>query len=274
MRVVNTWIALAAVALSACAAAPAPQQTIASPRGAPTRSAESGSADPATSVATRPANAGCPEDPTWAGEDVSIYEQSGYSGGKEYPAGPMTPLHGVPLEATGLRLLLDGCIVDVDTGVETRTSQQPKECFRSAKFAVLPDESLEVVTRSGARTKIPAPTTIGHPGFPGSCPAISPDGRYVMVEYGHPAWPGPRQRLDLWLYDLQSRRWVHVPSMPAPVALKFTEEAWSKDGRLVILGSFYGVGRALAVWRPGERDLSVRVVDYPNRHGLEVLPSK
>jgi hypothetical protein len=51
--------------------------------------------------------------------------------------------------------------------------------------------------------------------------------------------------------------------MPAFVALKRTNIAWTADGRLVLLGES---GRPLvAVWRPGDRRLAVKRVRLPER---------
>jgi hypothetical protein len=48
-----------------------------------------------------------------------------------------------------------------------------------------------------------------------------------------------------------------------PDPLKFTSMAWTGDGRLLPLGSFDGVGDALAVWRPGQERLAVRQLRLP-----------
>jgi hypothetical protein len=93
----------------------------------------------------------------------------------------------------------------------------------------------------------------------------SPDGRLLAVSFEHPAWPGPRQRLDVWLLDLIELVWRHLPSMPVPAALKATGLSWAPDGRLVLLGDFDGLGSALAVWRPGQDRLAVRSVPPASR---------
>ena len=51
--------------------------------------------------------------------------------------------------------------------------------------------------------------------------------------------------------------------MPMLVALKLTSMAWTGDGRLLLLGSFDGVGDALAVWRPGQDRLAVHRLRLP-----------
>jgi hypothetical protein len=90
---------------------------------------------------------------------------------------------------------------------------------------------------------------------------VSPDQRHATVEYGHPAWPGPRQRLDVWVLAFSTGRWTHLPSMPVGLALKATDVTWANDGRLVLVGEFDGPGTTLAVWRPGEGQLAMRPFD-------------
>jgi hypothetical protein len=99
----------------------------------------------------------------------------------------------------------------------------------------------------------------------------SPNGRWIAIRFGNPAWPGPRQLLDLWLLDAKTLEWQHVPSMPTPVSLKETGIAWTDDNRLVLLGRFdrtpdidiNETKDVFAVWRPGDQDLSVRPVTLP-----------
>jgi hypothetical protein len=52
--------------------------------------------------------------------------------------------------------------------------------------------------------------------------------------------------------------------MPLVVALKFTDMAWTRDGRLVLLGEDDS-GGFVAVWRPGEERLAVKRVRLPQR---------
>ncbi|RJL32058.1 hypothetical protein D5H75_16650 [Bailinhaonella thermotolerans] len=109
--------------------------------------------------------------------------------------------------------------------------------------------------RTGARETVPRPATPYEPGEG----VVSPDGRWVLLEHGHPSWRGgPAQLLDLWALDLRERRWTRLPSMPVVASLKHTDHRWLPDGRLVIAGDFERVDRAVAVWRPGEPRLAVR----------------
>ena len=114
--------------------------------------------------------------------------------------------------------------------------------------------------RTGVARRIRRPSRVGSVGDS----LLSPDSRLLAMEFGDPAWEGgPTQLLDVWVLDLRARRWRQVPGMPLLVALKFTSMAWTGDGRLLLLGSFDGVGDALAVWRPGQDRLAVRQLRLP-----------
>jgi hypothetical protein len=114
--------------------------------------------------------------------------------------------------------------------------------------------------RTGVRQRIPRPSRVGQAGGG----LLSPDRRLLAVEFGDPAWDGgPAQLMDVWLLDLRTRRWSQLPGMPVLAALKFTSMAWTGDGRLLLLGSFDGVGDALAQWRPGQDRLAVRRLQLP-----------
>ncbi len=105
--------------------------------------------------------------------------------------------------------------------------------------------------------QVDVPESDGSPG-----PAwTSPDERFVVVMFGHPAWPGPRQLLDLWLLDTENLQWSQLPQMPVAAALKSLAIDWTPDGRIVVLGSFDGVGTTVAMWTPGDRHLAIRPID-------------
>jgi hypothetical protein len=69
---------------------------------------------------------------------------------------------------------------------------------------------------------------------------------------------------DLWVLDTRTARLLHVPGMPAFVALKFTSTTWTDDGRLVLLAR-NGAGDAVAVWRPGQPHLALKRLKLPSR---------
>ena len=106
---------------------------------------------------------------------------------------------------------------------------------------------------TGEGRQVEMPTSIGMPSGL-SWPA---DGAHVAIAFGHPAWPGPRQRLDVWVLDVDSLEWTELPSMPVAAALKMTAYQWLADGRFAIFGEFDRVGPALATWRPGDAQLVV-----------------
>jgi hypothetical protein len=90
-----------------------------------------------------------------------------------------------------------------------------------------------------------------------------PNGRLAIVEF---AKYSPEHRLDLWLLDTRTRRWQHLPDMPARMVPKVTDVQWTADGRVVVLSS-----NLLAVWRPGEPRLAVGRVPPPKQPGGNFL---
>ncbi len=60
------------------------------------------------------------------------------------------------------------------------------------------------------------------------------------------------QHIDVWLLDVATRSFKHVPGFPVAAELKRTSLTWTADGRLVILTRIRGAD-ALVVWRPGAR---------------------
>jgi hypothetical protein len=90
-----------------------------------------------------------------------------------------------------------------------------------------------------------------------------PTGRLAIVRF---AKFSPEHRLDVWLLDTHTRRWEHVPGMPAPLVPKITDIEWSADGRVVILS-----GDVLGVWRPGSPRLSVARVTPPKQPGIDFI---
>lgn len=116
------------------------------------------------------------------------------------------------------------------------------------------DEFLIVDLATNEEVRLDAPDAVGHPGDG----LVSPDGRYVAIEYR-----SPQQIMDLWLLDLDDLTWLHAPSMPVRALIKRALPVWTPDGRLAVVGTF---GRdddrhLLAVWRPGDADLAIREVD-------------
>lgn len=90
-----------------------------------------------------------------------------------------------------------------------------------------------------------------------------PDGRRAIVEF---ARYSPEHRLDLWLLDTASRRWQHLPGMPARIVPKATDVAWTAAGDVVVLA-----GDLLLTWHPSERRLVSRRVPPPQQAGSEFV---
>lgn len=125
--------------------------------------------------------------------------------------------------------------------------------------------------RTGARSPLPWPSLIGGSDQSGSDQAVvQPHGRLIALDFADPAYEMTgTQLIDVWLLDPATRRFHHVPDMPAAVHLKFTSMAWAGDGRLVILaqtGRPDGDRNLVAVWKPGQRQLALRPVRLPARN--------
>ena len=93
--------------------------------------------------------------------------------------------------------------------------------------------------------------------------AVHPNGQHIAVGFYGLAAPG-EGGYDLWLLDIISRRWEHLPDFPAAdVVAKATDLAWTRDGRLVVLTQTATLGQVVAVWRPGQPRLALRPVTLP-----------
>ena len=68
----------------------------------------------------------------------------------------------------------------------------------------------------------------------------------------------------MWILDTQTARLTRLPGMPAFVALKWTNMAWTVDGRLVLVTKSAGK-QIVALWQPGQARLHVKTVRLPNR---------
>ncbi len=90
-----------------------------------------------------------------------------------------------------------------------------------------------------------------------------PSGPRAIVEF---ARYSPRHRLDVWVLDTRTRRWTHLPDMPAAIVPKETSIQWTPDGRVVILD-----GPALGVWRPGDAHIGIRRVKPSRQPGSSFL---
>ncbi|MGN6680915.1 MAG: hypothetical protein ACTHKL_24395 [Streptosporangiaceae bacterium] len=130
-----------------------------------------------------------------------------------------------------------------------------------------PGEPLTLTNlRTGQRWRLPWPSRIG-----GTDQAVvRPHGRLIALDFADAAYgEGGTQVTDAWLLDPVTRRFRHLPDMPAAVNLKFTSMAWYSDGRLVMLAQTNARGRPtnlIAVWKPGQQQIALRLVRLPARN--------
>jgi hypothetical protein len=114
---------------------------------------------------------------------------------------------------------------------------------------------------SGARRRLRWPSEIGGTDQA----AVQANGGLIALAFSDPAYHGGgTQVTDVWLLDPTTRRFRHLPDMPAAVSLKFTSMSWTSRGRLVMLAETGGRD-VVAVWRPGQNRISVRPVRLPLR---------
>ena len=122
---------------------------------------------------------------------------------------------------------------------------------------------------TGERWRLGWPSQVGGPTSQGGIDqaAVDPNSKRIAVSFSDPAWQGGgTQVTDVWLLDPSSRRFQHLPDMPAAVSLKFTSMSWTSDGRLVMLAQA-ARRDVVAVWRPGQNRIEVRRVKLPERNG-------
>jgi hypothetical protein len=119
--------------------------------------------------------------------------------------------------------------------------------------------------RTGSASRLDNPSGLIFAVFNSELPVarVSPDGRYALVRLGN--YSSAQQVIDLWLLDLTTGDWRHVPGMPVFGGLKYASEAWAPDGRLVMLGEYGADRRVLATWRPGDPQVAIRPDPLPER---------
>jgi hypothetical protein len=122
--------------------------------------------------------------------------------------------------------------------------------------------------RTGARHRIPRPTPHGLADLG----QASPDGRLLAVEFVDLSWTRVQGQVDdIWVLDLRTRRWRHLPGTPLITGVKFMSMQWTADGRLVLAGDFERFGEAVVVWRPGQDHLAVKRLDLPDYAGSDTF---
>src|SRR5689334_21701988 len=125
--------------------------------------------------------------------------------------------------------------------------------------------------RTGTRWRLPWPSRVRGTGQSGTDQAVvQPGGRLIALDFADPAYAlTGTQVTDASLLDPATRRFRHLPDMPAAVQLKFTSMAWASGGRLVMLAQTDGPSGnrdLLAVWKPGQRHIALRPVRLPARN--------
>jgi hypothetical protein len=116
----------------------------------------------------------------------------------------------------------------------------------------------DMATGANRRLRWPAGRTYGLGEVTGQ-----PSGSLATVDFARYT---PVDRFDLWLLDTSRGRWEELPGMPARIVPKTTHVEWTADGRVVLLAT-----NLLAVWRPGERELSVARVRRPKQPGIDFV---
>ncbi|MFE3448006.1 hypothetical protein ACFXJ8_03645 [Nonomuraea sp. NPDC059194] len=169
-------------------------------------------------------------------------------------------------------------LLDRATGEEVFAEQNVHTVTRDLVLVSKGSLLTLVEPEAARRTPLPAPDTEGAP----SRAEVSPDGRRIALWFADPAWPGPRQYLDVQVLDLGTRTWTRLPSMPVPASIKSTSMAWTGDGRLVLAGNFVTTSAVMPAesdyapfviaWRPGESRLSLRRLDLPPHHQSVLTP--
>jgi len=125
--------------------------------------------------------------------------------------------------------------------------------------------------RTGTRWRLPWPSRIRGTDQSGTDQAVvQPGGRLIALDFADPAYALTGiQVTDVWLLDPTTRHFRHLPDMPAAVQLKFTSMAWASDSRVVMLARTSGPSGdrdLVAVWKPGQRQIALRLVRLPARN--------
>jgi hypothetical protein len=178
---------------------------------------------------------------------------------------PCSARTSVPVAASPNLVWSPTRVVDPRTGATAMETSLPIVAIAGEELLLDgPGDGLTLLdARTGAERSLPWPSSHGAL----DTPAVDLTGRYVALAFANPSRTSPAgQWSDLWLLDTTTGKLTQLPGMPAFVALKATSMAWTRDGRLVLLAE--SAGRDLvAVWKPGQPQLAVKIVRLPERDG-------
>jgi hypothetical protein len=178
------------------------------------------------------------------------------------PSGALAQVDCLPCHRSRKAFLIraDGSSRPVGLGSAVAQAANTPPRYR---IGMTSNERLRIVDRVGDNDRtLRWPSILGGPGKA----IVQPGGRYIVLQFGDPAYPGPQQAEDLFLYDTWTKKLLHVPGFPAQVELKFSDIAWASDGRLIMLLQAAGTTR-LGIYRPGAHTVSLRHEDLPPPSG-------
>jgi hypothetical protein len=145
--------------------------------------------------------------------------------------------------------------------IVTAASRRPRWAMTAQIATSFVDHVVLVDHTSGVRVRLHWPSILG--GIGGAL--AQPGGPFLALTFADPAYPGPQQAEDLFLFDTRTGALTHVPGFPAQIDLEFSSMSWTHDGRLVLLLHAAGT-TTLGVYRPGGRAVSLRRVRLPVRN--------
>ena len=140
----------------------------------------------------------------------------------------------------------------------------------AGRFALIASKTGPALSdfRTGTRWRLRWPSRIGGATSQGGVDqaAVATDDKLIAVSFSDPDWQGGgTQVTDIWLLNPLTRRFQHLPDMPAAVSLKFTSMTWASRQRLVMLAQT-AQHDVVAVWHPGQKQFHVRRVQLPERN--------
>jgi hypothetical protein len=98
---------------------------------------------------------------------------------------------------------------------------------------------------------------------------VEPHGPLAALIFANP-WYAPGQAAYIWILDSRTGSLTLLPGFPVREGVKFSNAAWTADGRLVVVSATAdrtsgAMRTALGVWSPGAHTMPVRTI--PSRPG-------